>query len=194
MNLFINPAAVRKHSTAIVLLGVANLLIGFFAIVFSGMTTLLSVTTLGFILVFAGTSEIVFGIKTRKEGNLFFHLAMGAFAIAIGVMLLNNPVGNAIAITMLIGALFMVSGSVRVVGSLVERFPNWGWVAFSGLVSSVLGVLILNQLPSSALWVIGMLVGFEILTFGMSMLRIGLAGRAISDRVEAVRPLRTVNS
>jgi uncharacterized membrane protein HdeD (DUF308 family) len=67
--------------------------------------------------------------------------------------------------------------------SVVERFDGWGWMLVSGLVSVVLGVAIWKQWPLSGLWVIGLFVGIEMLTSGLSWLMLGLAVRSAPPRV-----------
>ena len=45
----------------------------------------------------------------------------------------------------------------------------------SGIVSFVLGVMIANQLPDSAAWAIGLLVGIQLIFYGMTALATWLA-------------------
>jgi uncharacterized membrane protein HdeD (DUF308 family) len=49
------------------------------------------------------------------------------------------------------------------------KFPNWGWIVFSGVVSVVLGIMLLVQMPVSSLWFLGFAVGVEMLVDGGSL-------------------------
>jgi uncharacterized membrane protein HdeD (DUF308 family) len=61
----------------------------------------------------------------------------------------------------------------------VERFHGWGWVLANGIVTLILGVLIWREWPESALWVIGMFVGIDMLFAGWSWVMTALAVRSV---------------
>jgi uncharacterized membrane protein HdeD (DUF308 family) len=55
---------------------------------------------------------------------------------------------------------------------------GWGWFVLLGILSLAVGVLIWNQLPSSAAWSLGLLVGIDFLSTGLVFLRFAyLAGQ-----------------
>ena len=43
------------------------------------------------------------------------------------------------------------------------RFPQWGWALLNGAITMLVGIIIYRQLPIDALWVVGLLVGVEML-------------------------------
>jgi len=47
---------------------------------------------------------------------------------------------------------------------------GWVWLLTSGLVSLLLGVLILTGLPGTAAWVLGLMVGINLLFTGFVLL------------------------
>ena len=59
------------------------------------------------------------------------------------------------------------------------RFAAWGWSLASGVIDVVLGMLILLEWPESALWVIGLFVGINLLFRGMNWIALGLALRVL---------------
>ena len=59
-----------------------------------------------------------------------------------------------------------------------SQIPSaWFWVVFSGIVDLVLAFMIMSGFPSTALWVIGLLVGINLLMMGFSIVMIALAIR-----------------
>jgi uncharacterized membrane protein HdeD (DUF308 family) len=65
---------------------------------------------------------------------------------------------------------------VDIVGAFQMRpVDGWGWFLFDGIVTLLLGILILDRWPSSSLWAIGTLVGVAVLVGGIS--RIMIAGK-----------------
>ena len=90
---------------------------------------------------------------------------------------MTSPVDSALVLTLLLAVYFMVIGIFRIVASLTMRFPNWGWVLFSGIVSFILGVLTKQQWPLSGLWIIGLFIGIDMIFSGWSYVMLSLAAR-----------------
>jgi uncharacterized membrane protein HdeD (DUF308 family) len=66
------------------------------------------------------------------------------------------------------------------------------WLAASGAIAIVLGILILVDFPSSAAWALGLIVGIELLLAGWQLIALALAARsAVSDRTPGVAADRT---
>jgi uncharacterized membrane protein HdeD (DUF308 family) len=62
---------------------------------------------------------------------------------------------------------FVATGTARLVFGLAELgVPGAGMTALSGALSLILGILIAEQLPSSADWAIGLIVGIDLLFSG----------------------------
>jgi uncharacterized membrane protein HdeD (DUF308 family) len=76
----------------------------------------------------------------------------------------------------MLAALFLVVGMFRISVALVDHFPSWGWLLFNGVVAVLLGLAIWQQWPESGLWVVGMLVGIELIVNGVtwSVLAVGV--------------------
>ncbi|WP_129115904.1 hypothetical protein [Halegenticoccus tardaugens] len=51
------------------------------------------------------------------------------------------------------------------------------WIAASGVISLVLAIFLWTELPADALWVIGLLVGVNLLLTGVSMVGVALGAR-----------------
>lgn len=161
-------------------LGVLLVLAGIVAIVFVGLTSLFSVLYLGVLFMLTGIAEIIFAIRTRGEGHLWFHLLMGVLFSVGGFFIFTNPVANLILLTMMIAVLLIVSGVVSLIGSVVEQFKNWGWFALNGVISILAGFLILRSPIESSFWLIGILVGIELMSRGFAWISLGWAGRQIA--------------
>ena len=75
----------------------------------------------------------------------------------------------------------MFDGVFKIISGLRLR-PNdgWLWIVLAGVVSIILGVMIWNRLPSSAVTTVGFLTGVALLLSGLSYVVVGL--RAKADR------------
>jgi uncharacterized membrane protein HdeD (DUF308 family) len=86
------------------------------------------------------------------------------------------PIAGVAALTVVLGSLLCAYGVVAIVGaSQMRAVDGWGWFLFDGLVTLLVGILILARWPSSSLWAIGTLVGVAVLMGGIS--RIMIAGK-----------------
>jgi len=65
---------------------------------------------------------------------------------------------------------FMVEGISKVIFSLTIRpFPNWGWVLASGLVAIGLAFILWGSLPVTALWLLGVFIGIQLICEGAAL-------------------------
>ena len=73
----------------------------------------------------------------------------------------------------------MVGGIFKIVAALSYRFGAWGWSLASGIIDLILGVMIWQEWPASALWVIGLFLGINLVFRGINWIALGLALRAL---------------
>ena len=188
MAVFFHDRSVGRYANAILALGVFNVILGLGALVFVGMATWLTVAALGGFFLVSGIAEVFFGFRTRNDGNLAFHLLFGALAIVLGGFILANPLTNAAGFTLLIGVLCLVRGAARALAALFDGASGRGAIVASGVLTALVGMLILSNWPASALWTVGIFVGVEILTFGFVLVRLGLGGRRLARAVDERTP------
>ena len=148
-------------------LGVVLILTGLFCIWAEGYATLASVLVLGVVLFIAGIAQIIGAFMARGAGHVILLLLLGALDIIIGLMLIEHPALGALAITLFLAALLIFGGIFRFVSALALQFPNYGWAAFGGVLSIILGLLLWTQWPTSAIWFIGLVVGLNFIFSGV---------------------------
>lgn len=149
-------------------LGIALILVGLYCMWAEGAATMASVFLLGAVVLVAGVAQIVSAFLARGAGHIILLLMVGILDVIVGLMLMEHPVAGALFITLLLAALFVFGGIFRFVSALWLQFPHYGWVAFSGLISIILGILLWTQWPVSALWFIGFVVGLNFIFAGFS--------------------------
>ena len=75
--------------------------------------------------------------------------------------------------------ILMAVGILRLVMAIQHRaMQGWGWVFFGGVVTVLLGLMILARWPLDALWVIGLFLAVELIVNGWSGIFLALAARA----------------
>jgi len=154
--------------------GIVLLLLGIAAIVRSVTSTVVSMVFFGWLLVFAGLIEFADAFMVGKWAGFFLHLLVAILFAVTGVLMLVRPVISAEAATFLMSMFFLFSGLYQLVAALVTHLPGWGWQAVNGVVTSILGFLLLAQWPVSGLYAIGLFVGIDLIFFGWAWVALAL--------------------
>lgn len=156
------------------------IIVGTIAIIYDVAATMLSVLFFGWLLIVAGVFEAVQSFWQPKWGGFFLHLIGGILALVVGFHLVTSPAAGALVLTLVMAIYFLVMGIVRAITALTMRFPSWGWVFLSGVVSFILGVLIKQQWPYSGLFIIGLFIGIDLTLQRLVLYNAGLGSQKIA--------------
>ena len=157
-------------------LGILMLLLGFCAVSMPFVAALASVLFLGWLLIIGGIVQSIHAFGQKHWGGLFWQLLIGILYLLIGAMLLADPRGSVMALTLLLAIFFVVEGIFRIITAFrLKPRQHWGWILLNGLVTLVLGAMIWAEWPSAAVWAIGLLVGIDLIFGGWSMIMIAMA-------------------
>lgn len=149
-------------------LGVLALLAGFAALAIEGFATLVSVVMVGVLVGIVGIVEIVLGFRARGWGQALYWEVSGLFYLAVGVFAWAEPVEASVVVTLLLGAGLLAAGVVRLVSGFGHHDRMRGPLILSGLVTGLLGLIIVIGWPSNSLSVIGLLLGIELVFTGVN--------------------------
>ncbi|MBV8196802.1 MAG: HdeD family acid-resistance protein [Candidatus Eremiobacteraeota bacterium] len=147
-------------------LGIGLIALGVYAIYAMSAATFASVVLIGAIVMVSGIFQLAAAFVARGAGHVILMLLVGALDVFVGLMLVEHPGLGALVLTFFLAVLFVFSGLYRFVAALWLQFPYYGWVAFSGLVTFALGILLWMQWPISAFWFIGFAVGVNLIFAG----------------------------
>lgn len=142
-------------------------------------TTFAATIFLGVLLMVGGVAMIVSSFWIGRWSGFLVQLLVGLLYLACGFLITEDPAVSSFAITVFIAVSFVVMGIFRTIAALTLRFPQWGWALLNGVVTLLAGVVIYKQLPNDALWVIGLLVGLEMLFNGWTWIMLAIAIRRI---------------
>jgi uncharacterized membrane protein HdeD (DUF308 family) len=172
------PEDLREIWGFLVGMGVALVILGIVAIGSSFIATMATVLVFGILLLLGALFQVVTAVWGRSWRGFVLHLLGGVLYLIVGVFMIDHPVEAAVGMTLLVAVGLLASGILRIVMAVVERFEGWGWMLLSGGISLVLGAAIWRQWPLSGLWVIGLFVGIEMISSGLSWAMLGLAVRS----------------
>jgi uncharacterized membrane protein HdeD (DUF308 family) len=177
--------ALRGNWFWFVILGVALIVFGTFALGSVVLASLASAIVIGSLILLSGIAETVGAFWCSGWSGFFAHLLSGVLEIVVGFLFLSRPGSALAALTLLLACFLMVGGIFKIVAALSHRFAAWGWPLVSGIIDLLLGLLIWRQWPASAFWVIGMFVGISMIFHGVNWIAIGLALRALPRKAIA---------
>jgi len=148
------------------LLGILLVVCGTIAVVFPAVTSVAAIQVLAVVLLVAGVATIVGAFWAGRWSGFLVQLLVGILYLAAGFVVSERPVISMLVLTMFLAVSFIVLGTFRALAALMIRFPQWGWALLNGAITMLVGIIIYRQLPIDALWVVGLLVGVEMLFNG----------------------------
>jgi uncharacterized membrane protein HdeD (DUF308 family) len=165
----------------VVALGAIYLLAGLIALYSVVTATAVSVFVVGIMMLIAGVAEVISAFQVKSWGKFLFWIVLGVLYIVAGFVTFENPLLAAALLTLMLGAALVASGIMRIIlaFSMREGAP-WIAVVFSGVITLVLGLVILAHWPVSSLYILGLFLGIDLVFAGVGWIGIGLGlkGRA----------------
>jgi uncharacterized membrane protein HdeD (DUF308 family) len=173
-------ADVLRHNWGWLLaLGVLQILLGATAIGVPILATVATALFVGWLFLAAGVAQVVHAFRGRGNKGFLLHLLSGLLYLAAGGLIVLYPMSGAFTLTAILAAFLLVEGGVRVwLGLQLRPADGWGWVLVSGVLGVFAGAMIWSQLPNSAVWALGTLVGINFLFSGVSLVSLALRTRS----------------
>lgn len=169
--------ALRARWGWIVALGVIFMIAGVIALGSVVMATQTAVFVVGIMMIMAGVSEIFTAFSVKEWGKFFLWLFLGLLYVAAGVVAFNNPLLTSAILTLMLGWALVIGGFVRgyIAWNVRGAGKPWGWVAFSALITLLLGLMIVAKWPYSSVYTLGIFLGVDLLFIGSAWMGVGLA-------------------
>lgn len=162
-------------------LGVAEIILGAFAIGASTLVTMVSMAVFGWLLVIGGVLSVVHAFWQKQWSGFFIDMVVGLLYTVAGLMVVSNPGLTAMMLTLLIAVLLVMAGAFRIAVGVTHHFAHRGWMLLNGVITLILGMLIWSQWPISGMWVIGLFIGIEMIFYGWSLVMLGMAARDLKE-------------
>jgi hypothetical protein len=104
-------ARLRASSHRLFWLGLAMVVLGFAAIVFPMIFTLVAAFLVGWIMLISGVGTVIGAFSIHGTGPFFGALLLGLLSFAAGIFMLFNPLAGAAALTLVMGVIFVFQGA-----------------------------------------------------------------------------------
>ncbi len=170
--------ALRKRWGWCLAVGVLLVVLGLIAIGSAAVATLATMLVIGWLLAAGGVAMVAHAFAVKGWSGFFIDLVGGLLYAAVGLLVVANPVESAVTLTLVIAALLVVGGVFRIGLFFSARYPHSPWLLLNGVVNLLLGLVIWSQWPLDGLWVIGTVVGIDLIFNGWALVMLGLAARS----------------
>jgi uncharacterized membrane protein HdeD (DUF308 family) len=163
--------------------GAAAIAFGVLALVWPGVTVTVLVFLFGIYALVDGIGSLLAAWRHRGDSvHRGHHVGEGLLALLIGVIALVWPGITALALIVLIALWALTTGIVEI--SLAVRLrrviTNEWWLALSGVLSILVGIILLVR-PGAGALAIAIVIGIYAILFGTVLIVFGLRLRRLSQ-------------
>jgi len=162
--------------------GVIMIVLGALAIIWPQVSTLAVDIYVGWMFLLSGLVGLVTMFIAPTVPAFLWALLTAALSLFAGVLLLWHPIEGAVSLTLVLIAFFIAEGVFQIAAAIKYRdtFPDsWGWIVMSGIADLILAALIVSGWPGTASWALGLIVGVNLITSGLAITMVAIAGRNV---------------
>jgi uncharacterized membrane protein HdeD (DUF308 family) len=175
---------VRKFWRWFLVTGILAIVLGVLCIGTAQTATTLSILTLGWILVISATLWLTCALYTFGLRGIAQYLPNVIIRAVTGYLLISHPDVGALGVAVLLAALFIILGLFHALTASVYKFPRWEWAVLSGLVSFCLGVYLLYTWHTASTYLLGLLIGVDLIVNGTTLVGFAIAIHGGSHAVQ----------
>lgn len=170
----------RTSSRWSILWGVLLIIGGIMAVAWPRFTAVAVSAFIAWLIVLAGCEHIIYAFHAKSVGSTIWDALVGVAYIAVGIYVVAHPQIGVASLTLLLAGLFFLEGVLEIIGYFQLRHGRGsGWFLLDGIITLLIGGLILAHWPSSSQWVVGTLVGLSMVVSGVTRVMMSLASRRL---------------
>ena len=179
---------VRRHWGLFLAQGLVMLVLGLLALARPMIATLAVEIFAAWLFLIGGIVGLAGVFTAWKTPGFVWHLIRAVMAILIGILLLWRPIAGILTLTLLLAAFFAAQGIAQIIASISQRAAlpgSWAWVLLSGIIDLILAAIIIAGWPGTAAWVLGLMVGINLIMSGVALVMMALACRRVGEKPPA---------
>jgi uncharacterized membrane protein HdeD (DUF308 family) len=180
-----------RHWGWILAFGIITLLAGVVALAWPGRTLIVIAVLFGIQLIITGIFRFVaaFAIDDLASGTRVLLALLGVLSLVIGLYALRHVLLTVLALALLLGIYWIVSGTVELFTALSHReMGNRGWAAVIGALSVLAGIVVL-VFPAISLVALAIVVSVWLVVLGVMEIILALQIRT-AEAAGGSRPAR----
>jgi uncharacterized membrane protein HdeD (DUF308 family) len=172
--------ALHDHWRLFVVEGLVMIVLGAAAIIVPSLASLAISVFLGWLFLIGGCVSLIATILGRHAPGFWWSLLSAIVTIGVGSVLIGWPMGGIITLTLVLTVFLVVEGVLTIAFAIDHRrqlSQRWGWMLVNGLLDLGLAGIIIVALPASAAWVLGIIVGIDMIFGGLTLIGMARAVR-----------------
>jgi uncharacterized membrane protein HdeD (DUF308 family) len=139
---------------------------------------------LGWILLASGIIGLIATFRARGAPGFWWSLVSAIIAVAVGLILLAQPIAGAMSVTLVLIVFFIIEGGATIIYAFDHRREltgRWEWMVISGIIDFIVAGIIFGGLPGTAAWALGLLVGIDMIFGGVALVAIAVHARSAAQ-------------
>jgi uncharacterized membrane protein HdeD (DUF308 family) len=173
------PPRMAKRATGLsMFLSIVLIILGILAILLPVEMSLGVVIVVCWLLMIGAVVHVIDAFKGSGTWHMIWQLTVGVIYFATGLYLRFHLGIGVATLTFALIIFFVVQGLADIfIYFRIRNTGSYGSLLFHGIVTLILGLMIWRHWPSGSLWVIGTLVGINLMMTGTTRLMMTLAVR-----------------
>jgi uncharacterized membrane protein HdeD (DUF308 family) len=118
--------------------------------------------------------EVAMGFGSKSWGRFFLFILLGLLYIVAGAFALAQPLLAAAVLTLMLGWALIATGAVRIWLGTHLPAGSKSMVIVAGVATLLFGLVIVLGWPGNSFFVLGIILGLDLLFYGASMIAFGM--------------------
>ena len=172
----------KRFLSFVLIEGILLSVLGLGMLVLPKITTISVGLMLCLMFIVYGGYKVINAILTRNYSRHFvLNIVTGLLLFLTGVFLFMAPMFNLLLITSAIGVYFILESISSIAFAVQNKNTLYFWwlAILVGVMQFLLGLIIILGLPSTALWVVGVLAGINFLIAGVVLISMYISTKCI---------------
>lgn len=165
----------QKHWKIFFTEGLLFVVLGTLAVAAPHVSTIGITIFLGWLLLLGGVIQIIRATRfiTMPGFSLWFFIGM--LQSVVGYFLVTEPLHGSLTLTMLLTVFFAIEGLIKMfIAMMMRPLAHWGSMFFTGITALCLSIVVWMGWPDTGYWVLGLLVGINMILLGWVLIKISL--------------------
>lgn len=169
----------KQHWRLFTVEGVLLALLGAASVIVPQVASIATTILIGWLLFVGGVFRLATTVGAKHAPGYWSSLLLSVLMGLLGALLALWPVQGVLTLTVVLIAYFFAHGVASMIFafSIREETVRWVWILLSGIVDFALAALILSGWPGTAAWVLGLLVGINLMFTGIALIFAAVGAR-----------------
>jgi len=175
--------ALATHWRLFMFQGAIVIVLGVVAVAVPMSATVAVDSYLGWLFLIGGIVGLIAIFSAKDIPAFLWGLVTAPLSVTVGILLIAKPAKAVLSVTFVLAAFFITEGIFQIVTSVGYRDVigrSSVWMLVSGISDLALAAVIIFGWTPIAAWLLGFLVGINLITTGWAIVMVALAGRKFS--------------